>query len=94
LTEAEIAQLGHGKPIDLSRLFPCRIDEQGAAGDLLIDPVAQAVGASDIGIDGALHMFTAHQFPFFLAREIVRLPHEVRHTQEMIGKLFRILRQA
>ena len=51
--EREGAELQHGQAVDLADLRAFGIDQHDAAVDGLLRPVAQAVGALDLLVDGA-----------------------------------------
>ena len=84
----------HRQAVDLADRRALGIDQHDAAVDGLLRPVAQAVGALDVLVDGTHHVLPGGHLALGLARPVVRLAHEIGDAADLDGQLLAVVGQA
>ena len=92
--EGEGAELKHGEAVDLADRRALGVDQHDAAIDGLLRPVAQAVGALDVLVDGAHHVLPGGHLALGLARPVVGLAHQIGDASDLDGQLLAVVGQA
>ena len=77
LAEGEITHRQHRQTVDLADLGAVGVDQEGAALDLLLQPLAHARGAVDLMVDGLLDVGGADHLVARLLRPVVRFAQHV-----------------
>ncbi len=75
--EAEVAELDHRESVHLTDLSTLRVDQYGLADDLLLNTLSDAIGAVDLGIQSALHIFAGYHLASGLPGPVVGFAQQI-----------------
>ena len=92
-TEGEGAELDDRQAVDLADLDTLGVDQDDAAVDRLLRPIAQPVGALDLLVDGAGHVLPRGDLALGLLCPIVGLAHDVGDAAELDRQLLAVVGQ-
>jgi len=77
MPECKASQLDHGESIHLANRFSVRINQKCSTQNFFHHSLANAIGAANLGIDGALDVFRTYRELSGLACPLVRFAQQV-----------------